>query len=284
MNTISKQIVGVSPSALFAATVTMAWGLSSAPVFAAATASDTAANYAGIWSTTPANLGSGFGPWNITPVNNDGPPYAGTYLDQTSYNNSDGVLTSGFAWATYANGGSGNGALDMVRPFTAGPSGSTSLYDQTFSVDIGTSGVGGSGSSMDVGIGSAFTLSYVGGGSDSLLLSVDGGAATPLTVDWANINAGLQISLAVSGALNSPNESYTLTLSPASGGADYDLVSGSFDSSAFNTSSFSFADNNTSGDEFVNDLSISAESVPEPSTLVLGASGLAALRLLRRRG
>jgi hypothetical protein len=265
--------------------IALAMGLSISGVFAAGTASDTAANYTGgSWSTSPPNLGSGFGAWNFTDDNNNSSgPYAGTYLDQTSYGNSDGVLSAGYAWGTYANGGSGNGYVDMTRSFTAGPSGSTSLYNQTFSVGIGSSGIGGSGQSMSASIGSAFSVGYAGGGPDNMLLSVDGGAATPLPVDFANLNAGLQISLAVSGPLNSATEGYTLTLSPFSGGPAYFVGSGTFDSSTYNTSSFTFADVNTSNDEFANNLNISPEVVPEPSTLTLIGVGVAGLISSRRR-
>lgn len=260
-------------------------GFSSATVFAAATASDTAANYAGSWSASPANLGSGFGPWANQVVNNDSPPYAGTYLDQTSYGNSDGVLSGGYAWGTYANSATTvSPEMILSRPFTAGPSGSTSLYNQTFSIALGSSGIGGSGSSIGLSIGTAFNLGYAGGGADNFLLGVDGGAASPIPVSFANLNAGLEIALSVSGALNSLSEAYTLTLSPFAGGAPIYTTSGTFDSLDFNTSSFTFVDDNTSNDAFVNNPAISAEAVPEPATLaILGLSGLGTFFAFRRR-
>jgi hypothetical protein len=252
--------------------------------YAAGTASDTAANYAGAWSTSAANLGSGFGPWSLVAVNNNNPPYSGTYLDQTSYGNADAVLTSGYAWGTYANGGSGNGAFDMTRAFTAGPSGSSSLYNQTFSVALCSSGVGGAGSSLGVNVGSAFNLSYIGGGPDNFSLNVDGGAATAIPVSFSELAAGLQIALSISGPLNSTTEGYTLTLSPFAGGPALDVETGTFDSSSFNTSGFTLVDANTSNDAFVNDFSISPETVvPEPASLALVAGGLAALAGIRRR-
>jgi hypothetical protein len=59
--------------------------------------------------------------------------------------------------------------------------------------------------------------------------------------------------------------------------------SGTFDGSAFNTSSFNYLDSNTTGNGYFNDLNISPEAVPEPSTMVLGAAGMASLLWLRRR-
>jgi hypothetical protein len=264
--------------------IALAMGLSASGAFAAATASDTAANYVGTWGTSAANLGSGFGAWSFALNNANNPPYVGTYLDQTSYGNSDGVLSAGYAWGTYANGGAGNGSFAMTRPFTAGPSGSTSLYNQTFSLGIGSSGIGPAGSSLGVNVGTAFGLSYLGGGADNFLLSVDGGSATALPVTFGDLMSGLQIALAVSGPLNSPTEGYTLTLSPFSGGPAYYTGSGTFDASSYNTSSFTVVDSNTSNDGFVNNPAISPEAVPEPSTLMLlGINAGAALAFFRRR-
>ncbi len=264
--------------------IALAMGLSASGAFAAATAFDTAANYVGTWGTSAANLGSGFGAWGFTLINANGPPWTGTYLDQTSYSNPDGVLSSGYAWGTYANSGPPAPSIDINRPFTAGPSGSTSLYNQTFSLGIGSGGVGGTGSALTVNVGTAFSLSYLGGGADNFWLSVDGGAANALPVTFGNLNSGLLIALAVSGPLLSTTEGYTLTLSPFAGGPAFYTGSGTFDSSAFNTSSFDFIDLNTSNDAFVNNPSISAEVVPEPSSmLVFGLSGLATLLAIRRR-
>jgi len=264
--------------------IALAMGLSASGAFAAATASDTAANYVGTWGTGAANLGSGFGAWTFTLMNNNSPPYTGTYLDQTSYGNPDGVLSSGYAWGTYANSGPPAPSIDINRAFTAGPSGSTSLYNQTFSLGIGSGGVGGAGSAVTVNIGTAFSLSYAGGGSDNMLLSVDGGAAAAVPVVFTNLEGGLLVALAVSGPLHSTTEGYTLTISPFAGGPAYYSASGTFNSSAFNTSSFDFIDLNTSNDQWFNNPSISPELVPEPSSMLLfGLSGLMTLRVLRRR-
>lgn len=247
-------------------------GLTGETALAAAAANDSAVNYVGTWSATPANLGSGFGAWNNQVLNNNSPPYAGTYLDQTSYNNSDGVLSGGYAWGTYANGGAGNGELILSRPFTIG-GGTANLLNQTFSIGLGSKSL--SSGSIALNIGTAFSLGYTGGGPDNFTLSVDGGAGSVVPVTDAQLNAGILVALAVSGPLNSTSEGYMLQISPFAGGSPLYTASGTFDSSAYNTSSFSFADINTSGDQFVNNPTI--VPVPEPSSLAL--FGLAALVL-----
>jgi hypothetical protein len=274
------KIPGIAASATL-----LALGFSGTSVFAAATASDTAANYSSSWSANPANLGSGFGAWANQVINNDSPPYAGTYLDESSYNNSDGVLSAGYAWGTYANSATTvSPEMVLSRPFVAGPSGSTSLYNQTFSIGIGSSGIGGVGSSVSVNIGTAFSVGYAGGGTDNMFFGVDGGATSLLPVNYADLNGGLEIALSVSGALNSLTEGYTLTLSPFAGGSPFYTTSGTFDSLDYNTSSFAFIDDNTSNDAFVNNPNITAEAVPEPCTLALmSLSGLGALLAVRRR-
>jgi len=270
--------------------IALAMGLSISGAFAAATATDTALNYSGGWSvgTTP-NLGSGFGAWNVQALNNLNPPYSGTYLDLASYGNSDGVLSpsgsGGGAWGTYANSATTvNPELVMTRSFLAGPSGSTSLFNQTFSIGIGSSGIGNAGQSVTLSVGNAFALSYAGGGSDNMLLSVDGGAQGVVPVTFANLNAGLLVSLSVSGPLNSTSEGYALTISPFAGGPAYYSTSGTFDSSVYNTSSFTWDDLNTAQNGYANNPNISPEAIPEPATLALfGLSGLMTLRLVRRR-
>jgi len=281
----TKSLIGNKLNLTKASAIVVALGLSACGAFAAATAFDTAANYVGPgWSTTPANLGTGFGAWNIAAINNNNPPYSGTYLDQTSYGNAGSVLNAGYSWGTYANGTDANGdipALNMVRPFTTG-GGTSSLLNQTFSVGIGSGGVGGAGSSLSVNIGTAFSLIYAGGGPDNMTLSVDGGAASPIAVNMANLGAGLRIALSVTGPMNSPSEGYSLAFSPYFGGPTFLTINGTFDSSAYNTAGFTFLDYNTSANGYVNDLSIIA--VPEPSSLaLLGLSGLTTLLAIRRR-
>jgi len=254
--------------------VALATGLSASGAFAAGLASDTAANYVGVWSATPANLGSGFDVWNNQTINGNNPPYVGTYMDQTSYNNSDGVLAGGYAWGTYANGAPGNGEFILSRLFTAS-GGTASLLNQTFSIGIGSKGL--SSGSIGLSIGTAFSLGYAGGGPDTL--SVDGGPASVVPVTFAQLNAGLLVALTVTGPLNSTSEGYALSMSPFAGGAPLYTTSGTFDSSAYNTSSFSFATLNTSADQFANNPTIVL--VPEPSTWAL--LGWGTLLVVRRR-
>lgn len=265
--------------------IALAMGSAACGAFAAATATDTAANYTTSWSATSTpNLGSGFGAWNVQAINNNNPPYSGTYQDLASYLNTDGVLSSGAAWGTYANGGAGNGELNMNRPFLAGPSGSTSLFNQTFSIGIASAGIGGTGSSVTLSVGNAFALSYAGGGADNMWLSVDGGAQSSVAVNFAQLESGLLVALTVTGPLNSTTEGYALAISPFAGGPALYTTSGTFDSSAFNTSSFTFDDLNTSANAYVNNPNISPEAVPEPASMVmLGFAGLASLLAIRRK-
>jgi hypothetical protein len=280
MNT--KLNFSVDVSLIKSSAIIVALGLSVSGTFAAATASDMAANYSGGWSdVTSPNLGSGFGAWTIVD-NNGNPPYAGTYLDLATYGNPDVVVggTPSSAWGTYANGAA-NAFIDLTRAFNTG-GGSASLLNQTFSVAFNSSGIGGTGQSIGLGVGTAFTLGYAGGGPDNMTLSVDGGAANPILVNYAQLAAGINFALTVTGPANSTSEGYSLSISPFAGGSALYSGSGTFDSSAYNTSSFTLADNNTANNQYFNNLSITA--VPEPTTLALvGLSGLATLVAVRRR-
>ncbi len=270
---------------LTASTALLALGFSGVTAFATPRPPvDTAGNYTGgLWSTTPPNNGTGFGAWSVNVQNNDGPPYAGTFL--AGAGDTPIVDGSGNAWGVYANSAQGNTlpAVTFTRPFTAGVSGSSSLFDQTFSFRLGTAGVGPGQGLLSAGVGSAFLLQYNGAGADNLLLSIDGGTANGTGVGFTAINAGLNISLAVSGALNSPTENYALTIASLSNTL-CSLQSGTFDSSAFNTSQFQFGDANTTGNGYFNSLNMTVESVPEPSSVAIFAmSGFGMLMAFRRR-
>jgi hypothetical protein len=271
-------------SVIKSSAIILALGLSASGAFAAANASDTAANYSGGWSAgTSPNLGSGFGAWTIT--DNDGggsAPYAGTYLDLATYLNPDTVVsgTPSSSWGTYANGAA-NAFINLSRAFTTG-GGSASLLNQTFSVAYNTSGIGGTGQSIGLSVGTAFSLGYAGGGPDNMTLSVDGGAAAPVAVSYAQLAAGINLSLTVTGPANSVSEGYSLSISPFAGGPAIYTGSGTFNSAVYNTSSFTLADNNTANNQYFNNPSITA--VPEPTTLALaGLGGIATLVAARRR-
>jgi hypothetical protein len=134
-------------------------------------------------------------------------------------------------------------------------------------------------------VGTAFSFAYDGTlAGDNMLLSVDGGSAITTPVNFAELGSGLLVSLTVSGAVNSPTEGYTFTVSPFAGGSPLYTTSGTFDSSAFNTSAFTYVDSNTTGNGYFNGLNITPEATPEPSTMALaGLSGAAMLFGFRRR-
>jgi hypothetical protein len=279
-NTICKKAPKISASIAL-----LALGFSGATAFAAGTASDTAGNYTSGWNTTPANNGTGFGAWSVNVQNNNSPPYAGTYLAGSV--DTPIVDGSGFAWGVYANNAQGNvlPGVTFTRPFTAGLSGSTSLFDQTFGFDIGSGGVGPGQGLLSAAVGNAFLLEYDGTGSaDSLLLGIDGGTLNAIGVGFTALNAGLNVSLAVNGAVNSPTEGYTFTIAPFAGGPALFTQSGTFDASTYNTSQFQFTDANTTQNGYFNTLNLSVETVPEPgSVAIFAASGLGMLLALCRR-
>jgi hypothetical protein len=270
---------------LTASTALLALGFSGVTALAAATASDTAGNYTGgLWSTSPPNNGTGFGAWSVNVQNNDGPPYAGTYLAGSG--DTPIVDGSGNAWGVYANSAQGSTlpAVTFTRPFTAGVSGSSSLFDQTFSFRLGSGGVGPNQGLLSAAVGSAFLLEYNGLASgDNMFLGVDGGTPQSIAVTFSQLNAGLNVSLAVNGAVNSSTENYTFTIASLSNTSLF-TQSGTFDSSAFNTSQFQFSDSNTTGNNYFNSLNLTVESVPEPSSVAIFAmSGLGMLMAFRRR-
>jgi len=273
-------------------------GLAGGAASAAQTAADNASNYSGGgWGTSAPNLGSGFGPWASFATNNFGPPYAGTYLDNSSTN----VSTSTYSWGTYANSPTAAvPRVDLVRPFlpAAGgysdPSTLGTLYNQTFSLAMQTYGVGGAGStfgfSLDTGQGSGatadpiLTLEYAGGGAtdNMTLIDNDGTDNTMVPLNFADINGGLLVSVKVGSNPDGLNP-YTLTVSPAPGNSNFStpyVYSNFINGPAQQADLF---DQNTDSNGFFNSLAVSPEvAVPEPASLgMLG--GLAALLLNRRR-
>ncbi|HEY3761710.1 MAG TPA: PEP-CTERM sorting domain-containing protein [Verrucomicrobiae bacterium] len=265
------------PFLIKSSVIATAVALSGGAAFAAGTANDTASNYSGGgWGTTPPNDGTGFGAWSITANANGG--FSGTYLDSGSH-----IVTGGNSWGVYANT-STTATITLDRPFTAGTSGSTSLYNQTLSFDLASDGVGPGQGLLAADIGNAFDLQYNGAGSDNFLLSVDGGASAPVAVGFSQLNAGIIVSLAVSGDVDSATEGYALTISTFSGDTQIYSSSGTFDSSSFNTASFGLTYTGTTGNGYFNNLAVSPEVAPEPASLALfGISGLGAVLMMRRR-
>ena len=278
--------------------IALALAFSAGTASASNAASDTASNYSsGGWGLTPPNNGSGFGPWTVMTFNANNPPYVGTYLSTGS-----AVNSGGYAWGTYANGGTSDGNVHLFRPFTVDGSGyqdpSTlgTLNSQTFSVSLSSAGIGnGSGGPPGSALGfqlatgqnfntasTALYLVYRGTSATDNMYIWDNntGVETPVAVTFAELNAGITVSVAVGNNPDGLNP-YTLTVSPFTGGSPYAIFNGAENGPLQAVDLFDF---NTTGDGFFNNLNITPELIPEPSGLALfGLSGLALLFRLRRR-
>lgn len=271
--------------------------LSAGVAGAANSAFDGAVNYApSSWSTSPPNDGSGFGPWNISVVNNFGPPYAGTYL-----NGGGAVATGGYSFGTYANNAQGTTypSINLARPFTVNPSGYQdpsglgTLYNQTVSVSLASDGVGNGNSgppnsafglSLQTGQGagatSVLTLEYVGTQANDNMVLIDNNGTdnTTVPVNFGNLNSGITVSVNVGSNPDGLNP-YTLTVTPFAGGPALFTYSGDTTGPIQQLDVF---DSNTTGNGYFNDLQVTPELLPEPSTFVmLGMGGIGFL--LRRR-
>jgi len=272
------------------AIATAAIGLSASISSAAMVAYDTASNYApSSWSSTPPNLGSGFGPWNIVLQNNTNPPYVGTYL-----NSGGAVATGGYSWGVYANNGPGR--IDLYRPFTplpggyVDPSGLGTLINNTFSLEMASDGVGGNSSFVGFSLQTGqtpsatndITFEYTGGGSDGMTLidnngtNFNTGSNTEYgTVSFGNLNGGILVTVAVGDNPDGLNP-YTITATNVPGTTTYFSYSGSENGPLQQVDLF---DQQTDGNGYFNDLSI----VPEPGSLGMLALGAVGLLIRRRR-
>jgi hypothetical protein len=260
-------------------------------------AADDASNYAisGGWGLSAPNDGTGFGPWVSYSTNNNGPPYAGTYLDSSGKQ----ISTATYSWGTYANSPTTvNPSVDLVREFLPSslvggyvdPSGLGTLFGQTFSVSIQTDGIGNAGQalgfSLDTGQGASATASpdltveYAGGGGDNMtIVDVNGSHVIPIT--YADFTQGLIFAVSVGGNPDGTN-AYTLTISPAPGNTALltPYIFNGYENGPMQQ--VDMFDDNTTGNGYFNGLAITPE-VPEPASIGLMAATGAFLLGRRRR-
>jgi hypothetical protein len=256
----------------------MVWGMSAGLALAAASANDSASNYVSVWGTSPPNNGTGFGNWGF-----NGGPSSGMYNTfLAGISDTPIVDGGGNAWALSANSVPISGYLAASRAFTPGPSASASLYNQTLSFDMAVSGVPSPSPSappgyFEVTVGS-LSFGFQEDGSLAPYTYLDNTTSNTLVdpaISLSQWNAGLAVSISVSGALNSSAENYTLTVSPFSGGGPIFSNSGTFDSSRFVPSAVTFLDYGFGGYGYFNSLNITPEPAPEPSMIGLMGIGLA---------
>jgi len=234
-------------------------------------ASDSAnnANYApqpnGGWSGI--NGGFGFNLWTSIADQSGG----GTYMEGVGVNNRQ--VDSNYSFAEYA----GTGGYDISRPLsTSIASGSFSILTRFDAADSpgstlvnlragnNTSSFSG-GELLSFGIANGNTLSYTDSSGFHLMPS---GEARGSVWDWNVVfNAGAG--------------TYSLSVTNLGGGFA-DVVTGSLEAGGSSVGSFA-VENTSTGNNQNNIFDLPTFAVPEPSTMVLGAAGLATLLLLRRR-
>lgn len=261
------------------------WGLSAGLAFAAASASDSASNYVSVWGTSAPNNGTGFGNWSFVGGQNN--TYYSTYLAGIS--DTPIVDTGGNAWAITVNHITA-GFLQVGRAFSAGPSGSTSLFNQTISFDLAVSGVPAPSPDLPPGdfeasVGGVSLGFQEDGPNPSYTFLYNATSATTVkpAISLSQWEAGLAVSIAVSGPLNSTSENYTVTVSPFSGGPTIYSNSGTFDTTRFAPNAVDFFSSGLDGAAYFNSLNVTSEPVPEPSTIGLLGIGLAGIVWRRRK-
>jgi|GEM_PF-3601258 len=291
---------GVSKLLALSALATLAIAGISQSSHAALVASDNAGNYGtstGGWSATGGadNLGSGFGGWTFSANPNGGS--AGAFLANTTslLGANPPIATSGNSWGVYANGGSGNSNINITRGFLPGVGSSATvgtLRDgQTFSIDLASAGVGGSGSAFGFNLQEAggavtpFTLKYQAGGSDAMTLIDASGSYTVSGVNFSDLSAGINVSFTLGGSAAGGNQNYTLSIDNTSGtslATHSGVVSGALNQ-------FEVFDTNTAGNGYFNSIAVTGSPIsatPLPATFALvlaGGIALATMGLNRRR-
>lgn len=256
--------------------------LVSIPASAQVVASDSANNYSS-WPQT-ANNGFGLGNWtynNTTP--NGG--YSGEFLG-TSYTANGGGINSanGNAFGFYANSGT-YAEAQAIAPFAAG----SLTANQTFSVQMQNHFIGDSGGQEGFNLQNS-------SGNDIFQFVFNGGSSDYYLYVWTGIGTSVQIDTTVgytSGPLTldysqglgdtwsfSIYEGNTLenTLTSASTG---DLIwqNGISQVDLFSLNGGDLGNQNDN--VYFNNLTVT--TVPEPSSVLLGLSGLAVLVAVRRR-
>jgi len=215
---------------------------------------------------TPINGGTGYGTW--TPLSDTSG--GGTYMEGTSVNNAQ--VDGNYSFALYA----GSGSYDVSRPL------SSSLAVGDFSIltrfNIAGSGPNlvnlrtgnntttfGSGELISFGIVGGNTLSYT---DSSGFHTIASGEARGAVWDW-NVN------------FNATAGTYTLSVTNMGGGFA-DTIVGNLEQSSTTVGSFGVINSSSGGNQNVI-FDAPTFTVPEPSSVFLGAAGVATLFLLRRR-
>ena len=241
--------------------------------FAAAAASDNAANYGTDYNGQ--NAGTGFGGFGLTTTGTT----AGTFVGDSTQNGnfpSGGINTTGKAFGVYAAVGS---SAVISRAFTAGGADGTTILGsgQTFSLSLDNGYVTTNGNVgfnlLNDGGTTRFSLSFTGGSADYFYYN--GTASVDTGVSYTD--GGLAVSFA-QGAGNA----FTLMLTPAGGTTTTinSTLAAVGDVSHFQV----FSTNTGSGQNYDLYFNSVAVSVPEPTTLVtFTLGGLAGLAGLARR-
>ena len=245
---------------------------------AATVGTDTAANYgtANPW-VNGSTGGTGFGTWDLSGNNNNGNTLFAGYFLGDSTAGSGNINTGGQSFAMYANP---NGAFaDASRSFGGG----ALTIGQTFSLQLAVAFRNGDKGFNLLTSGTQafnFDVGQSGTGTDGYYYSVGTGAATSTGFTYYSdsvFTLSYTQQLANSG-------SFTISRTSASGGA---VASNSINVplTTSGVSGFTLYESNTTDGSAQNNLYFNnlQIAVPEPSSVILGALGLTALAVTRRR-